>query len=142
MANDTAVPIILFVDDNPHDAKLFSRLFTEGSFNGLVHWIDDSDIALSYLFSDADMPAVIILDLHMPKIDGVEILRRLKASLVTKDIPVIVLSSSKDKMTEVECLDLGAQDFFSKPTCLDECRKLIEHLKSTVFIGLGINVTQ
>jgi CheY-like chemotaxis protein len=114
---------ILLVEDNPDDEALTLRAFKKNSIKNLVVVARDGVEALDYLFgsgmySDRDTsltPAVILLDLKLPKIDGLEVLRRLRAARETRLIPVVVLTSSKEEQDILNSYRLGANSYIRKP---------------------------
>src|SRR5690606_23810703 len=100
---------ILLVEDNPDDAGLAIRALKKHNLaNHLLH-LQDGEEALQFLFSErfTPMPKVILLDLKMPKVDGIEVLRRLKSDEKKRMIPVVVLTSSKEERDIVESYKLG-----------------------------------
>jgi two-component system response regulator len=114
---------ILLVEDNPADAELAIRaLKKNNSLNNIVH-VKDGAEALEYIFCIGrhtdrgfeTQPKVILLDLNMPKISGMDVLRRIKADEQTKNIPVIVLTSSKENPDVKTCYELGVNSFIVKP---------------------------
>ena len=114
---------ILLVEDNPDDVELTLRAFKNGNIRNEVVVARDGAEALDYLFvtgahagRDADiMPAVILLDLRLPKIDGLEVLRRLRADERTKLLPVVILTSSKEEQDLIISYRLGANSYIRKP---------------------------
>ena len=114
---------ILLIEDNPADAELAMRsLKKNNSLKNIVH-VKDGAQALEFIFcighySNRDFkiqPKVILLDLNMPKINGIDVLRRIKADEQTKNIPVIVLTSSNESPDIKACYELGANSFIVKP---------------------------
>lgn len=106
---------ILLVEDSPYDAELTIRALKKNNLaNHLLH-IDDGQEALDYLFSDHAMPRLILLDLKMPKVDGIEILKKLKLDEKRKVIPVVILTSSKEERDIVESYKLGVNAYIVKP---------------------------
>lgn len=114
---------ILLIEDNIDDADLTIRaLKKNNTVFSLIH-LKDGEEALDYIFckgnfanrDSSDLPKIIILDLKMPKIDGIEVLNRLKSDLRTKIIPVIVLTSSNQTKDIQECYRLGANSYIVKP---------------------------
>jgi two-component system, response regulator len=106
---------ILLVDDDVDDAEM--TMYTLRKLSSLnLHYIDDGQTALEYLFSDHNPePSLILLDLKMPKVDGVQILRRLKADERKKQIPVVVLISSKEGKRYLESFNVQADSYLIKP---------------------------
>ena len=114
---------ILLVEDNPDDVELTLRAFTQSNIQNEVVVARDGAEALDHLFgtgayagTDADvMPAVILLDLKLPKIDGLEVLRRLRADERTNLLPVVILTSSKEERDLINGYKLGANSYIRKP---------------------------
>jgi two-component system, response regulator len=107
---------ILLVEDNPDDAGLAIHALKKNNLaNNLLH-LHDGEEALTYLFSpEMSMPKVVLLDLKMPKVDGIEVLRRLKSDEERKVIPVVVLTSSKEEIDILESYKLGVNAYIVKP---------------------------
>ena len=127
---------ILLVEDNMGDAELTIRaLKTRNLANKLVHLENGAD-ALDYIFSEGayvnrstdKMPKVILLDLNMPKVGGIEVLRKLKADERTKKIPVVILTSSKEDPDVEKCYSLGANSYIVKPVEFNKFIKAVEEL--------------
>ena len=117
---------ILLVEDNLDDAELTIRTLQKHHLaNHLLH-LQDGEEALNYLFnSESQMPKAILLDLKMPKVDGIEVLRKLKSSEEKKTIPVIVLTSSKEERDIVESYRLGVNAYIVKPVDFNQFVKAI-----------------
>jgi two-component system response regulator len=116
---------ILLIEDNTNDVILTRRMFTKSKIANEIIAVGDGEQALKYLFEDVneckikndghDLPLVILLDLHLPKIDGIEILRKIRACEDTKLVPVIVMSTSREEDEMVASYLLGVISFVSKP---------------------------
>jgi len=111
---------ILLVEDNPNDVELTTRALRKHNLANKLHVAKDGAEALDYLFgADGTMkhekPKVILLDLKLPKVDGIEVLRRIKSDERTKTIPVVVLTSSNQERDLKECYDLGVNSYITKP---------------------------
>jgi len=114
---------ILLVEDNPDDVQLTLRAFRKARITNVVHVSRDGAEALDFLFAtgahgrrtNQPLPGVILLDLNLPKVDGLEVLRRIKADKTTKDIPVVVLTVSNHDGDIAECRRLGAACYIVKP---------------------------
>lgn len=114
---------ILVVEDNPIDATLTLHTFKNCGIANRAYVVPDGGAALDFLFgtgrfsyrSPADQPQVVLLDLHLPNIPGLEVLRRIKGDPRTRSIPVIVLSGSKDSSDMTECKRLGVENYILKP---------------------------
>lgn len=118
---------ILLIEDNPDDAGLTIHALKKHNLaNNLLH-LHDGEEALAYLFSGemTHIPKVILLDLKMPKIDGIEVLRKLKADDNKKIIPVVVLTSSKEERDILESYKLGVNAYIVKPVDFDKFTKAI-----------------
>jgi len=115
--------VILLVEDNPDDVDLTLRALKKGNIVNEVVVARDGVEALDYLFGagihagrDLDlMPALVLLDLKLPKIDGLEVLRRLRADTRTKFLPVVVLTSSKEEQDLLNSYELAANSYIRKP---------------------------
>jgi two-component system response regulator len=115
--------VILLVEDNPDDEKLTLRAFKQKNVMNTVVVARDGQEAVDYLFGTgphagrnvADTPSVILLDLKLPKVDGLEVLKRVRADSRTRRVPVVVLTSSKEEQDLVSSYDLGANSYIRKP---------------------------
>jgi len=127
---------ILLVEDNPDDVELTLRAFKNGNIRNEVVVARDGAEALDYLFGtgtyagrDADiMPAVILLDLRLPKIDGLEVLRRMRGDERTKLLPVVILTSSKEEKDLINGYKLGANSYIRKPVDFVQFSEAVRHL--------------
>jgi two-component system response regulator len=118
---------ILLIEDNPDDAGLALHALKKHNLaRNLLH-LQDGEEALAYLFTRdvASMPKVIILDLKMPKVDGMEILRRLKSDEHRRVIPVVVLTSSKEERDIQQSYLLGVNAYVVKPVDFEKFAKAI-----------------
>jgi two-component system response regulator len=126
---DEAVDILL-VEDNPDDAGLTIRALRKHKLaNNLVH-LTDGEEALNFLFGEGknNMPKLILLDLKMPKVDGIEVLRRIKTDAEKKIIPVVILTSSKEERDIVESYKLGVNAYIVKPVDFEKFVKAVSDL--------------
>jgi two-component system, response regulator len=122
MNSPNAVEILL-VEDNPQDLELALRALRKANLTNRIHTARDGAEALDFIFCEGehrdrsieDRPKVIMLDLKLPKVDGLEVLRRLKSDPRTKSIPVVVLTSSKEQNDVVESYQLGVNSYIVKP---------------------------
>ena len=129
---------ILLIEDNPDDAGLtIHALKKHNMANNLLH-LQDGEEALAYLFSTemTSIPKVILLDLKMPKVDGMEVLRRIKSDERRKVIPVVILTSSKEDSDISETYKLGANAYVVKPVDFD---KFVKAIAEIGFFGLLLN---
>ena len=114
---------ILLVEDNPHDVELTLRALKKRNLANTIHVVKDGAEALEYIFATGayagrnmnDTPKVILLDLKLPKVDGLEVLRRIKSDERTKTIPVVVLTSSREETDMIESYKLGVNSYIVKP---------------------------
>lgn len=113
---------ILLVEDNQDDVTLALHAFRRAKFTNAIRVISDGQEALHYLFRSgpyarltAPLPLVVLLDLNLPKVPGVEILRQAKANPVTRAIPIVVLTVSRADSMIIECGRLGAENYIIKP---------------------------
>ena len=127
---------ILMVEDTEADAELAIRaLRKRGLANHLV-WVKDGAEALDFIFATGQYagrntechPKMVLLDLRLPKVSGIEVLRRLKAEEGTRRIPVVVLTSSKEEVDLDACYKLGVNSYITKPVEFDEFAKVVGEL--------------
>jgi len=119
---------ILLVEDNPTDAELTMRALKRKNLANQLVWVKDGEEALEFIYAKGkfedrdpeDLPKLILLDLRMPKVDGLEVLKQIKADEQTSKIPVVVLTSSKEDRDIVESYKLGVNSYVSKPVEFDE----------------------
>jgi len=129
--------IILLVEDNPDDELLTLRALKKNGVAGKVVVAHDGVEALDYLFSTGShagrdtgvMPQLILLDLKLPRIDGLEVLRRLRADERTRLLPVVILTSSKEQQDMVDGYGLGANSYVRKPVDFEQFVSAVEQLK-------------
>ncbi len=113
---------ILLVEDNAEDAEMTMRALRKKNLANQLHWVKDGAEALDYLFctgpyagrDPAHPPKLVLLDIKMPKVDGIEVLRRVKASEL-KSIPVVVMTSSNEERDVLESYRLGVNSYIVKP---------------------------
>ncbi len=132
--NDSLVDILL-VEDNPNDAELALRALRKHNLANRIEWVKDGEQALDYLFrrglwaSRIDgLPRVVLLDLRLPKIDGIEVLRAIRAEEKTRELPVVVLTSSKEERDVVDTYKLGVNSYIAKPVAFDEFAKVVAEI--------------
>ena len=135
---------IVLVEDNPHDAELALRaLKTNNLANNLI-WLQDGVEALDFIFAQGqysdrsieDVPKVVLLDLKLPRINGLEVLEKVKSDLRTKSIPVVVLTSSSEERDIVTSYNLGVNSYIIKPVDFD---KFVEAAKEIGLYWLLLN---
>lgn len=122
MTNGNAVEILL-VEDNPNDVELTLRALKKHNLTNRVHTVRDGEEALAYIFATGpyagrtveNRPRVVLLDLKLPKVDGIEVLRAIRADARTRMIPVVVLTSSREERDIVDTYKLGVNSYIVKP---------------------------
>ena len=127
---------ILLVEDNPSDVALTRRAFERSHVSNDVVVAEDGQEALDYLFctgahasrDPTEMPAVVLLDLKLPKLDGFEVLRRLRADERTRRLPVVVLTSSSEEQDVAASYDLGVNSYMRKPVDFAQFAAAIQHV--------------
>ena len=132
----TDTGIIMLVEDNPDDEELTVRALKKANILNEVVVAHDGVEALDYLFGigihagrdTSIMPMLVLLDLRMPKIDGLEVLRRMRDDDRTKLINVVVLTSSKEEVDIVRSYDLAANSYIRKPVDFDQFTEAVKHV--------------
>lgn len=127
---------ILLVEDNDAHVKLILRAFKEDRLANPVHVVSDGEQALDYLYRRGDYqdpaksprPDIILLDLKLPKIDGLEVLKTVKEDVKLKDIPVVVLTSSTDQRDVHEAYRHYVNSYIAKPVDFDKFRQVVQEL--------------
>lgn len=125
--NDLTPIEILLVEDSPADAEMTLRVLKRRQLSNSIEWVKDGEEALDYMFrrgsyatrSDGN-PRLILLDLKMPKLDGIDVLRVLKADPTTRSVPVVMLTSSNEDNDIVRSYDLGVNSYIVKPVEFDK----------------------
>ena len=128
--------IILLVEDNPDDVLLTKRAFKKSNILNELVVASDGVEALDYLFGTGAyegrdlsiMPVLILLDLRLPKLDGIDVLRRIRADERTRLIPVVVLTTSKEHQDLIQSYDLGANSYIRKPVDFDQFVQAVKQL--------------
>lgn len=126
---------ILLVEDNPDDVELTLRALTRNNIMNPVKVVRDGQEALDYLFykgkysnSAHPLPGLILLDLKLPKVDGIEILKNIKVDRKRKLIPVVVLTSSKEEKDVIESYNMGVNSYIRKPVDFDQFVETVKHI--------------
>jgi two-component system, response regulator len=127
---------ILLVEDNPKDVELTLRAFGRANLTNRIHVARDGAEALEFLFCEGphaarrieDGPKVILLDLKLPKVDGLEVLQRIKGDPRTRAMPVVVLTSSREQSDVVESYDLGVNSYIVKPVNFEQFLSAVQQL--------------
>lgn len=138
MSSPTAIePVdLLLVEDQRSDAELALRALRGLSLGRRVHLLEDGAEALDFVFGQGDYasrsisnaPGLILLDLKLPKVSGTEVLRTIKSDVQTRDIPVIVLSSSKEDSDIRRCYELGANSYVVKPVDFEQFTETVQRI--------------
>jgi len=127
---------ILLVEDNPDDEELTLRALRQNNIMNTVDVARDGAEALDYLFCQgahkardpSQKPAIVMLDLKLPKIDGLEVLRRIRADERTRLMPVVILTSSKEEQDLLKSYSLGANSYIRKPVDFNQFVATVGHL--------------
>ena len=126
---------ILLVEDNPNDIELTLHAFRKNKLSNRIEVVHDGEEALEYLFCTgkyADRPQtrprLILLDLKLPKIDGLQVLKRIKSDPDTRKIPVVVLTSSKEQQDIISSYDLGVNSYIRKPVDFEQFNQVVSQL--------------
>jgi two-component system response regulator len=128
--------IILLVEDNPSDVDLTKRALQKSRITNDVIVAEDGKEALEYIFGAGayagrdvmELPTVVLLDLKLPKVDGLEVLRQIRADERTRRLPVVILTSSKEEQDVATSYDLGANSYIRKPVDFLQFAEAIEQL--------------
>jgi len=127
---------ILLVEDTPADAELAMRALKKRNLANKLVWVKDGSEALDFLFGEGKFSdrnitnslKLVMLDLRLPKVDGIEVLKRIKADDRTRFIPVVVVTSSGEERDMVESYQFGVNSFISKPVNFEDFSKTISEL--------------
>ena len=126
---------ILLVEDNPTDAELTMRALRKKNLANNLVWVKDGEEALDFIHCKGKYkdrvngtPKLILLDLKLPKIDGIEVLRDLKADIKTRTVPVVMLTSSQEERDIVESYQLGVNSYIVKPVDFDKFLEMVSQV--------------
>ena len=127
---------IVIVEDDPNDAELITRVLRKHNLSNKLILLKDGAEALDFLFAQGSYasqgtsvtPKVILLDLKLPKVNGIEVLQRLKSAERTRNIPVVILTSSQEERDLKDAYHLGANSYVSKPISFEEFAKVVTEL--------------
>jgi CheY-like chemotaxis protein len=127
---------ILLVEDDPNDVELTLHAFKKNKLTNRIHVVRDGAEALEFLFGSGasaggDLhykPKLILLDLKLPKVDGMEVLRRIKSDERTRSIPVVVLTSSREQRDIIESYRLGVNSYITKPVDFKKFTETVRQL--------------
>ena len=127
---------VLLVEDNVHDAEMTIRALKKVNLaNNLVH-VKDGEEALDFIFArgkfpgreTTGLPKVILLDIKMPKVDGIEVLRQLKSSEYSRSIPIVIMTSSKEEQDIISSYKLGVNSYVVKPVDFEGFARAVSQL--------------
>lgn len=125
---------ILLVEDNPNDIKLTERAFKKSNLTNKLAVVTDGEAALAYLFAKSNdeyhnpLPVIILLDLKLPKIDGLEVLARIRAEERTRYMPVVILTSSREQEDLLKSYELGVNSYIRKPVDFNQFVEAVQTL--------------
>jgi two-component system response regulator len=128
--------IILLVEDNPSDIELTKRAFNKSRIANEIIITEDGQEALDYLFArgqyinrDArNLPALVLLDLNLPRVDGLAVLRQIRTEPLTSRLPVVILTTSKEEQDVAQSYDLGANSYIRKPVDFSQFAQAVEQM--------------
>jgi len=134
--NESNIVELLLVEDNPQDLELALRALRKANLSNRIHLARDGAEALEFIFCEGphaarqitDRPKLILLDLKLPKIDGFEVLRRVKGDARTKNIPIVVLTSSQEQSDVIESYRLGVNSYIVKPVNFERFAEVVHTL--------------
>lgn len=127
---------ILLVEDNKNDAELAIRALKKNNVSNSIVWVKDGEEAIHYLFGEGEYskrninnkPKIVLLDLKLPKIDGIEVLQKIRSNQLTKKLPVVMLTSSNEEKDIVKSYDLGVNSYVVKPLDFNDFAKSISDI--------------
>jgi len=127
---------ILIVEDNPNDAQLTMRSLKKNNLANHIMHVSDGQTAVDYLFGEAeyqgrnvlDQPKVVLLDLKLPKLNGLQVLARIRGDARTKMLPVVILTSSQQESDLIESYKLGANSYIVKPVEFENFAKSVQEV--------------
>jgi CheY-like chemotaxis protein len=133
------------VEDNERDAELTMRALAKGGVVNKLLWVKDGQQALDYLFRSGEfagrddvVPRLVLLDLKMPRVDGIDVLKAVKAHAGTRRIPVVVMTSSQEESDLAQTYDLGVNSYIVKPV---DFAAVADVIRQAGFYWLAINRT-
>lgn len=124
----TLLPPILLVEDNPDDERLTIRALRRGNIANEILVARNGEEALTMVLNANPLPNVVLLDLKLPKVDGLEVLRQIRANERTKLLPVVVLTSSSEENDIIESYQLGANSYVRKPVEIEKFTEAVRQL--------------
>lgn len=128
--------IILLVEDNPSDVGLTQRALAKSHVANELVVAEDGQEALDYLFGAGayagrevtELPALVLLDLKLPRVDGLEVLRQIRADVRTSRLPVVILTTSREEQDVAQSYDLGANSYIRKPVDFTQFAQAVEQM--------------
>ncbi|MBF0303822.1 MAG: response regulator [Desulfamplus sp.] len=131
---------VLLIEDNPSDIELTKRAFKKNNIVNEILVMEDGQEALDYLFnlstSPEQMPVLTLLDMKLPRIDGLEVLNRIRSDKRTKRLPVVMLTSSKEEQDIAAAYDNGANSYIRKPV---DFKQFVESIRTLGMYWLELN---
>ncbi len=124
----TSLRTIVLVEDNPDDERLTLRALRRGKISNEILVARNGEEALELIFAQNPLPCVVLLDLKLPKIDGLEVLRHLRETEKTRLLPVVMLTSSSEERDIIESFSLGANSYVRKPVDIDQFTEAVRQL--------------
>ncbi|MGN6397061.1 MAG: response regulator [Mucilaginibacter sp.] len=127
---------VLLVEDNPHDAEMTIRALAKVNLANKLHHVKDGVAALDFIFARGEYkerqidnkPKIVLLDIKMPKVDGIEVLKQIKADEITRTIPVVIMTSSKEEQDIITSYNLGVNSYVVKPVDFAGFAKAVSEL--------------
>jgi len=127
---------ILLVEDDPADAELIVHALRKNHLANQIELVRDGEEALDFLFcrnqfakrSPQNMPRLVLLDLKLPKVDGIEVLAKIKSDARTRNLPVVILTSSKEEKDRLNGYQLGVNSYIQKPVDFEKFRDTVKQL--------------
>ncbi|MDO3644010.1 response regulator [Mucilaginibacter sp. L3T2-6] len=135
MMNNDKIDVLL-VEDNPHDAEMTIRALAKVNLANKLHHVKDGVAALDFIFARGEYkerqidnkPKIVLLDIKMPKVDGIEVLKQIKADEITRTIPVVIMTSSKEEQDIITSYNLGVNSYVVKPVDFAGFAKAVSEL--------------
>ena len=127
---------VLLVEDNPHDAEMTIRALAKVNLANKLHHVKDGVAALDFIFARGEYaerqienkPKIVLLDIKMPKVDGIEVLKQIKSDEIAKTIPVVIMTSSKEEQDIITSYNLGVNSYVVKPVDFAGFAKAVSEL--------------
>jgi CheY-like chemotaxis protein len=127
---------VLLVEDNPNDQELTLRALKKKNLCNRIHVVSDGAEALDFIFGKgnyvgrtaADLPKVVLLDIKLPKVNGIEVLQKVKSDPALRSLPIVMLTSSKEGPDVQECYRLGANSYIVKPVDMEQFLTAVQNI--------------